>query len=59
MLSLACMLSRVQLLVTLWTEAFQAPLSMEFSGQEYWSGVPFSSPGTLPNLGIEPMSPTL
>ena len=40
-----------------WTIACLAPLSMEFSRQEYWSGVPFSSPGDLPNSGIEPMSP--
>ena len=37
-----------------WTLAGQAPLSMEFSRQEYWSGLPFPSPGDLPNLGIEP-----
>ena len=39
--------------------ADQAPLSMEFSRQEYWSGLPFSSPGDLPDLGIEPGSPAL
>ena len=39
--------------------AYQAPLSMEFSRQEYWSGLPFPSPGDLPNPGIEPGSPTL
>ena len=44
-------------LVTLWTVACQAPLSMGFSRQEYWSGLPFSSPGDLPNPGIEPGSP--
>ena len=44
---------------TLWTVACQAPLSMEFSRQEYWSGLPFPSPGYLPNPGIEPMSPAL
>ena len=43
----------------LWTVAYQAPLSMEFSRQEYWSGLPFSSPGDLPDPGIEPGSPTL
>ena len=37
-----------------WTVACQAPLSMEFSRQEYWSGLPFPSPGDLPNPGIEP-----
>ena len=55
----ACMLSdisHVQLCVTPWTVAFQAPLSMEFSRQEYWSGLTFPSPGYLPNPGIEPMS---
>ena len=39
--------------------ACQAPLSMEFSRQEYWSGLPFPSPGDLPDTGIEPRSPTL
>ena len=39
--------------------AHQAPLSMELSGQEYWSGLPFPSPGDLPNPGIEPVSPAL
>ena len=52
-------LSRVRLFVTLWTVAYQAPLSMGFSRQEYWSGLPFPSPGDLPNPGIEPGSPTL
>ena len=46
-------------LATPWAVAHQAPLSMEFSRQEYWSGVPFPSPGNLPNPGIEPRSPTL
>ena len=41
-----------------WTVAHQAPLSMGFSRQEYWSGLPFPSPGDLPNPGIEPRSPT-
>ena len=45
---------RVQLSATLWTVARQAPLSMGFSRQEYWSGLPYPSPGDLPNLGIEP-----
>ena len=45
--------------VTPWIAAHQAPLSMEFSRQEYWSGVPFPSPGDLPDLGIEPWSPVL
>ena len=46
----------VQLFVTPWFVAHQAPLSMKFSRQEYWSGLPFSSPGHLPDPGIEPMS---
>ena len=45
--------------VTPWTAGPQAPLSMEFSKQEYWNGLPFPSPGDLPNPGIEPMSPAL
>ena len=45
--------------MTLWTLARQAPLSMEFSRQEYWSGLPFPSPGDPPAPGIEPGSPTL
>ena len=45
--------------VTPWTVARQAPLSMEFSRQEYWSGLPFPFPGDLPDLGVEPASPTL
>ena len=51
-------LSRVQLFATSWTVAYQAPLSMGFSRQEYWSGLPFPSPGDLPDAGIEPRSPT-
>ena len=50
-------LSRVSLFATLWTGAYQAPPSMGFSRQEYWSGLPFPSPGDLPNPGIEPVSP--
>ena len=42
-----------------WTVACQAPLSMGFSKQEYWSGLPFPSPGDLPDLGIKPRSLTL
>ena len=53
------LLSRVQLFVTPWTVAYQAPPSMGFSRQEYWSGFPFPSPGDLPDPGIEPGSPTL
>ena len=52
-------LSRVQLFATPWTVAYQAPPSMGFSRQEYWSGVPFPSPGDLPDPGIEPRSPAL
>ena len=48
--------SHVQLFAILWTVAFQAPLFMGFSRQEYWSGFPFPSLGALPNPGIEPMS---
>ena len=51
--------SRVQLFATPWTVAHQASLSMELSRQEYWSGLPFPSPGDLPNPGIEPGSPAL
>ena len=51
------LLSRVWLFVTPWTVAHQAPPSMEFSRQEYWSGLPFPSPGDLPDPGIEPRSP--
>ena len=43
--------------MTPWTVAQQAPLSMGFSRQEYWSGLPFPSPGDLPNTGIQPQSP--
>ena len=46
-------------LVAPWTVAHQAPLSMGFSRQEYWSRLPFPSPEDLPNPGIEPRSPTL
>ena len=49
--------SRVWLFVTLWTVAHQASKSMEFSKQEYWSGLPCPTPGDVPEPGIEPMSP--
>ena len=52
-------LSHVQLFVTTWIAAHQAPLSMGFPRQEYWSGLTFSSPGNLPNPGIKPRSPAL
>ena len=51
--------SPVWLFMTPWTVAHQAPLSMVFSRQEYWNGLPFSSPGDLPNSGIESGSPAL
>ena len=50
--------SHVQLYVTLWMVAHQAPLSMGFSRQEYWSTFPVSPPGDLPNLGFKPTSLT-
>ena len=53
------LLSRVQLLAPPWTAAHQAPLSMESSRQEYWSGEPFPSPGDFPDPGIEPKSSAL
>ena len=52
-------LSHVRLFATLWTVAHQAPPSMGVSRQEYWSGLPFPSPGDLPNPGIELGSPAL
>ena len=52
-------LSCVRLFATPWTVAYQAPLSKGFSRQRYWNGLPFPSPGDLPNTGIEPRSPTL
>ena len=54
---LVLLLSRVQLFVIRWTAARQAPLSMEFSRQEYWNGLPFPPPGDLPDPGIELTSP--
>ena len=52
-------LSCVRLFVTLWTTACQDSLSVGFSRQEYWSGLPFPSPGDVPNPGMEPRSPAL
>ena len=52
-------LSHVHLFATPWTVAPQAPRSMEFSRHEHWSGLPFPSPGGLPDQGIEPGSPAL
>ena len=51
--------SRLRLFAAPWTAAHQAPLSVGFSRQEYWSGSPCPPPGDLPNLGIKPRSPTL
>ena len=59
LVSLCQLLSQVRLFATPWTIAHQAPLSMEFSRQEYLSGLPCPSPGDLPYPGIEPRSPTL
>ena len=53
------LISCVWLCATLWTVARQASLSMEFSRQKYWNGLPFPSPGDLPDPGIEPRSPAL
>ena len=53
------LLSRVRLFATPWTVAYQASPSMGFSRQAYWNGLPFPSPGDLPNPGIEPESPAL
>ena len=52
-------LSRVRLFATPWTVAYQASPSMGFFRQEYWTGLPFPSPGDLPDPGIEPRSPAL
>ena len=52
-------LSHVQLFVNSWTVAYQVPPSVGFSRQEYWSGLPFPSPGDLPDPGTEPGSPAL
>ena len=52
-------LSHVRLFATLWIVAYQAPQSTEFSRQDYWSGLPFPSPGDLPDPGMEPGSHAL
>ena len=52
------LLSYVRVFATLWTVAYQAPLPMVFSRQEYWSGMTFQPPGDLPDPGIEPKSLT-
>ena len=54
---MSAVLSSVQLFATPWTEARQAPLSMEFSSQEYWSRLPLPTPGDLPDPGIKSVSP--
>ena len=54
-----CVLGHIQLFATPWTVARQVPLSMGFSRQEYWTGLPFPTPGDLPHPGIEPASPAL
>ena len=53
------LLSHVPLFATPWTVTYQASPSMGFSRQEYWSGLPFPSPGDLPDPGIKPGSPAL
>ena len=55
----ACMLSHIRLFVTPWTVACKAPLSIEFSREEYWSELPFPTPRDLSDPGIEPVSPVL
>ena len=54
-----CILSLIPLFATPWTIVFQAPLSMGFPRQEYWSGLSFPSPVDLPDSGIEPLPPAL
>ena len=54
-----CLFAQLCPTLTTWTVAHQVPLSMEFSRQEYWSGLPFLPPGDLPNPGLESRSPTL
>ena len=53
-----CVLSHIRLFVALWTVGRQAPLSKEFSRQEYQSGLPFPAPGNISNPGIKTVSPT-
>ena len=55
----ACVLGHIQLFATLWAVAHQVPLSVGFSRKEYWSRLPFPSPGDLPDPGIEPGAPVL
>ena len=56
LLEYACVLSCIRFFATPWTVAHQAPLSIGFPRQEYWSGLPFSPPGDLPYPGTEPVS---
>ena len=56
---MSCAFQSCLTVATLWTVTRQATLSMEFFRQEYWSGLPFPSPGDLPNPGIKPGSPAL
>ena len=56
-LCVVCHINCVHLFATPWIIAHQTPLSMEFSRQKYWSGLPFSSPGDLPDQGIKPAFP--
>ena len=53
------LLNHIQLCATLWTGGHQVPLSMEYSGQEYWSGSLFPGSGALPDPGVKPKSPAL
>ena len=57
MLTVLSCFSRVRLFATLWTVSHQAPLSIAFFTQEYWSGLLYPPPGDLPNPGIEPTPP--
>ena len=57
--STVCVLNPFQLLATLWTITCQAPLSLGFSRQEYWSGLPFPLPEDIPDPGVELVSPEL
>ena len=58
--AMSCLLlSHVRLFATPWTVAHEASLSMGFSRQKYWSGLPFPPPGDLPDPGVETVSPTL
>ena len=56
MYAMPSLFSPVQFFATLWTVACQAPLSVGFYWQEYWSGLPFPAPGDIPNPGMEPAS---